>query len=176
MKKQLLISLFCLCLICSISTTYAEQPRTIENMSYNDSAYNDGWTFAMQNEEKIFCHALSDFVNPNWEQSYSDNYVKGIDDYMMYGDPNCYVGNYTQAKEELMQHVPVYETNITQNRTGYFVEGRTFFTWDQAVFVELQTKRSFVVYHELGHVLNPNWNEVQCNIYSCARLENLTYN
>lgn len=92
--------------------------------------------------------------------------IQGVD----YPNPQT---PYEIAVSELNNYVPVYECNITQDMPGKKVMGRTYFKGTGAnrtpKYVDIQTKRAFVVYHEEGHVLNPDWNESQCNDYAVQK-------
>lgn len=80
---------------------------------------------------------------------------------------------YEIAVNELNNYVPVYERNISQDLPGKKVHGRTYFHGSgpgrTPKYVDIQDKHAFIVYHEMGHVLNPSWNETQCDNYAAQR-------
>lgn len=86
---------------------------------------------------------------------------------------------YEVAVNELNDYVPVYECNITQDLAGKKVHGRAYFYGSgpgrTPKYVEIQDKHAFIVYHEMGHILHPNWNESECNNYAAARDNSTLY-
>lgn len=75
---------------------------------------------------------------------------------------------YNEAVSELSQYAVVIETTIPDSEQGNVV-GQTQFWSNGTIIVLIEIKDPFVVYHEMGHVLHPEWNEEQCDNFAILK-------
>lgn len=86
--------------------------------------------------------------------------------------------SYEKAIEELNNYVPVFETNKASGSVIYHGEAFYKVIDGKKVYykVNIYTKHPFVVYHEMGHVLNPDWSDIDCDRFAYSKGFNMPYN
>lgn len=76
------------------------------------------------------------------------------------------INSYQKSINVLSKYVKVYEGYAGSN----YILGITYNNGYKATKVIIAYKDPFVVYHELGHVLNWKWSEYQCDLYAYKKV------